>query len=115
MNELQIFKNNVFGQVRVVEQDGEPWFVATDICKCLEIGDTSKATKRLDDDEKGATLIPTLGGKQKLNTVNEYGLYSLVVSQRPKSSNAGLPTRLSQVSVSTALSTWRFQEHYLMH
>ena len=82
MNELQIFKNNVFGQVRVVEQDGEPWFVATDICKCLEIGDTSKATKRLDDDEKGATLIPTLGGKQKLNTVNEYGLYSLVLSSR---------------------------------
>ena len=82
MNELQIFQNNVFGQVRVVEQDGEPWFVATDICKCLEIGDTSKATKRLDDDEKGATLIPTLGGKQKLNTVNEYGLYNLVLSSR---------------------------------
>ena len=82
MNELQIFKNNVFGQVRVVEQDGEPWFVAKDVCNCLELSNSRKALSRLDDDEKGVTLSDTLGGRQEMATVNEYGLYSLVLSSR---------------------------------
>lgn len=80
--ELQIFQNNVFGQVRVVEQDGEPWFVAKDVCNCLELSNSRKALSRLDDDEKGVTLSDTLGGKQEMATVNEYGLYSLVLSSR---------------------------------
>jgi anti-repressor protein len=82
MNELQIFQNNVFGQVRVVEQDGEPWFVAKDVCNCLELSNSRKALSRLDDDEKGVTLSDTLGGRQEMATVNEYGLYSLVLSSR---------------------------------
>ena len=80
--ELQIFHNTVFGQVRVVEQDGEPWFVAKDVCNCLELSNSRKALSRLDDDEKGVTLSDTLGGKQEMATVNEYGLYSLVLSSR---------------------------------
>lgn len=82
MNELQIFQNNVFGQVRVVEQEGEPWFVAKDVCNCLELSNSRKALSRLDDDEKGVTLSDTLGGRQEMATVNEYGLYSLVLSSR---------------------------------
>lgn len=80
--ELQIFQNNVFGQVRVVEQDGEPWFVAKDVCNCLELSNSRKALSRLDDDEKGVTLSDTLGGRQEMATVNEYGLYNLVLSSR---------------------------------
>lgn len=80
--ELQIFQNNVFGQVRVVEQNGEPWFVAKDVCNCLELSNSRKALSRLDDDEKGVTLSDTLGGRQEMATVNEYGLYSLVLSSR---------------------------------
>ena len=80
--DLQIFQNNVFGQVRVVEQDGEPWFVAKDVCNCLELSNSRKALSRLDDDEKGVTLSDTLGGRQEMATVNEYGLYSLVLSSR---------------------------------
>lgn len=82
MNELQVFNNEMFGNVRILLQGDKPWFVAKDVCNCLGINDTSKAIGRLDEDEKGANLIPTPGGSQNLLIVNEYGLYSLVLSSR---------------------------------
>lgn len=82
MEDLQVFNNISFGQVRVQELDNELWFVAKDVCECLGLGDTSKAVGRLDADEKGTNSIPTPGGHQNLLTVNEYGLYSLVLSSR---------------------------------
>ena len=62
--------------------DGEPWFVAADVCKALELGTTSKSLERLDDDEKGMNSIPTLGGTQNMSVVNEPGLYTLVLGSR---------------------------------
>lgn len=82
MNELQIFKNNQFGNVRIVMKDQEPWFVAKDVCECLAISKHRDAISRLDDDERGSLKVDTLGGKQEMATVNEYGLYSLVLSSR---------------------------------
>lgn len=80
--DLQIFKNNTFGNVRVLEQNGEPWFVAKDVCECLAISKHRDAISRLDTDERGSVKVDTLGGKQEMATVNEYGLYSLVLSSR---------------------------------
>ena len=60
MNELAVFQNEQFGDMRVIEREGEPWFVAADVCRALEISDTHKAVDRLDDDEKGRSSIPTL-------------------------------------------------------
>lgn len=77
--DLQIFKNNTFGNVRVLEKNGEPWFVAKDVCDCLEIKNTTDALKRLDDDERARL---NLGRQGEANVVNEYGLYSLVLSSR---------------------------------
>jgi len=74
--------------VRTVLKDGEPWFVAADVCRALEIGDTHKAVERLDDDEKGRSLIPTLGGEQELLVVNEPGLYTLVLGSRKPEARA---------------------------
>lgn len=82
MNELQIFKNPEFGQVRTLIKDGQPWFVAKDICTALGLGDTSKAMERLDPDEKGTNSILTPGGRQEMWCVNEYGLYNLVLASR---------------------------------
>lgn len=82
MNELQVFKSPDFGEIRTVEIDGEPWFVAADICRALELSDVSKAIERLDNDEKGTTSIRTLGGNQQMSIVNEPGLYSLVLGSR---------------------------------
>ena len=55
MNELKIFENPQFGEIRVTDRDGEPWFVAADVCRALDIGNPSQALTRLDSDE--ATLI----------------------------------------------------------
>jgi anti-repressor protein len=66
-------------------QDGEPWWVASDVCGALEIGNSRMALSRLDDDEKGVTTADTLGGKQELSVVNESGLYSLILKSRKQS------------------------------
>lgn len=77
---------NVFSfqekQVRVVVKDGEPWFVARDVCAILEIGNTSQALVRLDDDEKGVISTDTPGGVQEMAAVNESGLYELVLGSK---------------------------------
>lgn len=81
--DIQIFKHEEFGNVRIVMLDGEPWFVAADVCKALEIG--TEQTRRLDDDEKGLHSIQTPGGYQNMTVVNEAGLYSLILSSRKSS------------------------------
>jgi prophage antirepressor-like protein len=71
--------------VRSLERDGQIWFVATDVCKALEISNTPHALKRLDDDEK-ATIANSDSrhgqGAQNYNIINESGLYSLVLRSR---------------------------------
>jgi prophage antirepressor-like protein len=79
MTNLQIFKNDTFGQVRILEKDNELWFVAKDVCDCLEIKNTTDALKRLDNDERSRF---NLGRQGETNIVNEYGLYNLVLSSR---------------------------------
>ena len=81
MSNLQIF-NYEASELRTLMQDGEPWFVAKDVCEVLELGDVSKAVSRLDEDEKGASLILTPGGTQEMLVVNEPGLYSLILGSR---------------------------------
>lgn len=72
------FNNDQFGQLRVVKDDnGEPWFVARDVCSALGLDHT--AHRRLDADEKGLTKVQTLGGMQTVTTINESGLYTLMV------------------------------------
>lgn len=72
------FNSDQFGQLRVVKDDnGEPWFVARDVCNSLGLDHT--AHRRLDADEKGLTKVQTLGGMQTVTTINESGLYTLMV------------------------------------
>lgn len=68
--------------MRTTIRDGEPWFVAADVCRALEIKNARDAVARLDDDEKGVVLTDTPGGQQKMNVVNEPGLYALVLGSR---------------------------------
>lgn len=81
-NQMKIFENEQFGQVRTTIINGEPWFVAADVCKALDISNSRDALTRLDDDEKGVASTDTLGGKQDMTIVNEPGLYSLVLGSR---------------------------------
>lgn len=84
MNDIQVFdfEDNA---VRVIEKDGEPWFVAADVARVLGYDITPHATRLLDDDEKGIHKVDTLGGKQEMTMVNESGLYHLVLlSKKPE-------------------------------
>lgn len=70
--------------VRSVVLDGEPWFVARDICNVLGLPNLSMAMARLSDDEKGVNRIDTLGGPQQMAVVSESGMYALVLrSDKP--------------------------------
>lgn len=71
--------------VRIVNIHGEPWFVAKDVCKALEMADHLVALRRLDDDEKGECSIPTLGGNQVIRAVCESGFYKLIARSRKAS------------------------------
>lgn len=68
--------------VRTVLVDGEPWFVAKDVCDILEIGNPSDAMKRLDDDERALVSIEGASNGLPVNAVNEPGLYNLVMGSR---------------------------------
>lgn len=76
---IQVFNNENLGSVRVVMQDDIPWFVASDICNCLGIKNTTQAVARLDKDEWSKF---NLGRQGDTNCVNEYGLYNLVLTSR---------------------------------
>lgn len=88
MNGLQLFTHNQFGEIRVIEKGGQPWFVAADVCRALDIGNTAQALTRLDEDEKGVILNDTLGGEQDMSIVSEPGLYSLVLGSRKPEAKA---------------------------
>lgn len=79
MNELQIFNSSEFGQIRTVTKDNEPWFVASDICKALELSNPTMAAQRLDEDERSKF---NLGRQGEAVIVNEFGLYNLVLASR---------------------------------
>ena len=81
-NEIQAFENAQFGIIRAQNMDGEPWFVAKDVCNALSIKNSRDALSRLDDDEKGVASTDTLGGEQQVQTVNEAGLYTSASAAR---------------------------------
>ncbi len=64
MANIQVFEYQN-SKVRTVDMDGEAWFVLKDVCAVLGISNNRMAADRLDDDEKGVSLIDTLGGKQE--------------------------------------------------
>ena len=88
MMDLRIFKNDEFGNVRTVVVDGEPWFVAKDVCECLDIGNPSQALTRLDSDEKNTIILNEGIGNPEKAVVNEYGLYTLVLGSRKPEAKA---------------------------
>lgn len=81
MNDLQIFKNNEFGEIRTVTKNNEPWFVAIDVCNALELSNPTVVVGRLDEDERTKF---NLGRQGMTNIVSEYGLYNLILASRKK-------------------------------
>lgn len=83
-NEIQVW-NYESSEVRTVQVNGEPWFVLSDVCKVLEISNSRNISSRLEQDEKGVTLVDTLGGAQQMTIINESGLYTVILrSDKPQ-------------------------------
>jgi hypothetical protein len=82
--EMQLFEYEEETQFRVIDRDGEPWFVISEVCRELEVNNVSDAAARLDDDEKdNIDIIDAIGRSRKTLIINESGLYSLI-RQRAK-------------------------------
>ena len=113
--EMAVFSNTEFGEVRTVKRDDTVWFVAIDVCKCLGIKNTRDALKKVDIEDKGVsntdtlkkdgvisndviskdgvgntdvTITDSIGRVQKMNLVNESGLYSLIMLSRKPEAKA---------------------------
>ena len=84
MNELKIFKNSEFGEIRTVEIDSEPWFVGKDVAEVLGYSKARNAILAHVDteDKKDAPIQGDLGGTQNMIIINESGLYSLILSSK---------------------------------
>ena len=82
-NNLQIFKNEQFGEIRTIAKDGEPWFVVADVCAYFGVTNRNRVMQGVDADDKGGTQMNTPGGMQTVAIVNEAGLYSVLFALQP--------------------------------
>lgn len=83
MENVEIFKNPEFGEVRTLMVNNEPWFVGKDVAVALGYARTADAVAaHVDAEDKGVGKIPTPGGEQDVTIINESGLYSLVLSSK---------------------------------
>lgn len=86
MNELQVFTNPEFGQVRTVTIEEEPWFVGKDVAVALGYSNTKDALHRhVDPEDKGGSQITTPSGEQTMTIINESGLYALIFGSKLES------------------------------
>ena len=86
MNELKIFDNEEFGEIRTVLVDGEPWFVGKDVASALGYAKPADAIgKRVDLEDRGISKMETPSGRQDMVIINESGLYSLIFSSKLES------------------------------
>ena len=88
-NEMKVFQSEQFGQVRAMVIDGDPWFVAADVCKALDINNPRQAVSYLDDDEKNTvTINDGIPGNPNKTIISEAGLYSLILRSRKPEAKA---------------------------
>ena len=86
MNEIVKFTSEQFGEIRVIEKEGEPWFCLADICKSLDLEQVSRVKVRLNADGViSSKVIDSLGRQQDANFINEQNLYKTVFQSRKES------------------------------
>jgi prophage antirepressor-like protein len=84
-SKIQVFNNKEFGEVRIIEVEGQSWWVLKDVCKVLGLTSTNRVAERLDRDEVSQThLIDSIGRRQKNTLISESGLYAVILrSDKP--------------------------------
>lgn len=82
-NQLQVFSNQQLGDIRVVEIDNQPWFVATDVATALGYANSRKAIlDHCDEEDVTKRYTPTSSAEQEMNYINESGMYSLIFGSK---------------------------------
>ncbi|WEH93049.1 BRO family protein [Acinetobacter soli] len=82
MSNISVFKFNQNEIRTVLKDDGEIWFVASDVATVLDYSVASAMIRHLDEDEKGVSIVHTLGGEQEVSIISESGLYSATLKSR---------------------------------
>lgn len=86
MNDVKIFSNSEFGEIRTVTIDNEPWFVGKDVAEALGYSEPRSAvSKKVDEADKGVAEMETPSGKQNMTVINESGLYALIFGSKLES------------------------------
>ena len=86
MNDIQIFNNPEFGEIRTVVIDNEPWFVGKDVANALGYAKERNAVQKyVDEDDALKWGVLTNGGEQSMTVINESGLYSLIFGSKLES------------------------------
>jgi prophage antirepressor-like protein len=93
--------------IRVTDMEGNPWFVANDVCQALGIKNVSDAAARLDDDEKGIASTDTLGGTQEILVLSEAGVYTLALRCRDAMKPGTAPYKFRKWVTGVALPALR--------
>jgi prophage antirepressor-like protein len=84
---IEIFECKGRG-VRAVTKSGDPWFVAKDVCECLELGNVSEAVKSLDKEDLTSAMVMSGGQNRRTILANESGLYDLIFKSRKPEARA---------------------------
>lgn len=109
MNELTVFNNEEFGEIRTLMIDDEPWLVAKDVAKALGYANPQKAVRdHVSEEDKGVNEMFTPGGKQNVTFINESGMYSLIFSSKLENAQ-----RFKQWVTSEVLPTIRKHGAYM--
>lgn len=83
MSSIMQYNNKEFGELTVIEKDGEFFFIGKEVAEKLGYSNTRDALSRhVDESDKGVGKHDTLGGKQSFIVINESGLYSLILSSK---------------------------------
>ena len=86
MNDIQIFNNPEFGDIRTVVIDNEPWFVGKDVADILGYQNGSRDINRhVDEEDKRLTKMVSQGQNRDITVINESGLYSLIFGSKLES------------------------------
>lgn len=106
MAELQIFKNDEFGEVRTTTIEGKPYFCGSDIAKALGYSDVHKAIKQNCDDDGWVTclVIDSLGRKQEAKFITEGNVHRLIVAASKQSKNKEIQNKAKKYA------SWIFDE-----
>lgn len=114
--DLQIFTNEQFGSIRAVEVDGEPWFIAKDVCESFGDMNHIRSVGRIDDsDKRSVPIVDNLGRTQTATAVNESGLYSLLFSMQPQKANNGGVSDAYPIEVQDRIANLRNFKRWVTH